>query len=169
MKPKVSTLTQERLKHLLHYDPETGVFRWRETMGPKAISGSIAGCQNNTGRRTIGVDRGLYLEHRLAWLYMTGEWPEGDLDHENRNPADNRWVNLRPATQQENCFNQGLRKDNKSGVKGVWWDIRQCQWIAVVKHSGEKRHLGYFDDIDAAKQFIELFRNMFHGEFACNS
>jgi hypothetical protein len=101
------TLTAERLRELLHYDPDTGDFTWR-TARKRIPAGAIAGTVERGFRRiTIGGGRHgpRYSAHRLAWLYMTGAWPNGYLDHINRDPDDNRFANLRLATNSQNQAN----------------------------------------------------------------
>jgi hypothetical protein len=81
---------------------------------------------------------------------------------------DNRWENLREATFSQNMHNKRAHKTNTSGVKGVSWYEPTRKWCAHITHERTLRYLGYFEDLEAAKQFIEVFRNMFHGEFACH-
>ena len=77
-------LTQERLKEVLHYDPETGIFMWLVAPNGRIRVGMEAGSSHD-GYIGIKVDRILYKAHRLAWFYMTGEWPANDVDHWDRN------------------------------------------------------------------------------------
>src|ERR1035437_5724966 len=99
------TLTQEKLKELLHYDPETGLFTWKNTRHNAVKIGAIAGYWRKDGYVGIYVLGHHYLAHRIAWLYMTCEWPEFEIDHENRKYSDNRWKNLREATHLQNMHN----------------------------------------------------------------
>jgi hypothetical protein len=164
-------ITQARLKEVLHYDPETGVFT-RLAGAKKAnrrfMVGSRAGSLRPDGYRELAIDGTKYRESRLAWLYMTGEHPSCLIDHENHVTDDNRWENLRAATYTQNMQNKGLHKNNTSGVKGVTWYAPTEKWAAHITVGRKMKYLGYFEDIAAAKQFIEMFRNMFHGEFACH-
>lgn len=159
-------LTQERLRALLHYDPETGVFtRVKSVRGFRA--GIEAGALHQaSGYVYIGVDRHSYRAHRLAWLYMTGEWPADDLDHINRNRADNRWINLREATRSQNNANARRRCDNTSGVKGVSLDRRHNTWRAYIVVDGRQRHLGRFKTVDAAKEAYARAALATFGEYA---
>ena len=95
-------LTQERLKELLIYAPETGRFYWRKQHGP-VNAGSEAGNTRSTGYRLIGIDKHLHYEHRLAWLYVYGVHPTGDIDHDNGNPADSRIATLRELPRSKNA------------------------------------------------------------------
>ncbi len=101
-----------------------------------------------TRRVTIGCRR--YMEHRLAWFYMMGEWPKHEVDHVNGDPFDNRWINLRAATHQENQSNRGKNRNNKSGYKGVSWHRGAQKWVAQIRAHNEVTYLGLFTDPVAA-------------------
>lgn len=114
-----TTLTQDLLKELLHYDPDTGVFTCRKTRGNKS-AGSVVGSIKTDGYLGFQLIEKDYRAHRLAWLYMTGEWPEVLIDHKNGNPLDNRFENLREASHSENCQNiKVATKRSKTGFLGV--------------------------------------------------
>lgn len=115
---KAQKLTQSRLKELLHYEPDTGWFTWR-VYSSIYNPGDRAGGLHGRGYRSIGVDYKKYLEHSLAWLYMTGVWPPHEVDHINRAREDNRWTNLRAATRSQNGHNKGMHKANGVGFPGV--------------------------------------------------
>lgn len=137
-------LTAERLRELLHYDADTGVFtRLVSRKGFRA--GGVAGSDNN-GYRIIVIDYKMYRSHRLAWLYMTGEWPRNDVDHINGTRNDNRFANLREATRSENM--QNVRKahsDNKSsGLLGVTFDKSQGKFMARIMLNGKYRYIGRY-------------------------
>ena len=124
-------ITQKELKELLHYDPGTGVFVWKNIItANQKKNGDVAGGYDDKGYIKIRINYKHYLAHRLAWLYVYGEWPSKHLDHINRNPSDNRISNLREATHLENNKNASKRKDNTSGYKGVNWHARNKKWIA---------------------------------------
>jgi hypothetical protein len=145
MQPKIP-LTQARLKELLHYDPETGVFT--RLIGCGGVrAGTVAGYVGNCGYACIKVDWIEYRAHRLAFLYITGSWPPEEVDHINGLKTDNRWMNLRPATSQENKHNNGRpQRDNKSGYLGVRWHKHAKKFQAQIKLDRRNYHLGYFDD-----------------------
>ena len=112
-------ITQKELKDLLHYDPETGVFTWLKSGKGRKANGETRGLTN--GYFTIRINWRQYKAHRLAWLYVYGVWPKGQIDHINHNTTDNRIANLREVTNQENHRNMSLSKNNTSGVTGVYW------------------------------------------------
>ena len=159
-------LTQEQLKELLSYDPETGIFTWLKAVSKSVRVGSIAGSFDKKGYIRIGLLRRRYSAHRLAFLYMTGSFPPNDTDHINGVRNDNRWINLRQATNSENQRNQGKPITNTSGYKGVSWNKRAKKWLAKIKHMNHDIHLGYFDSPEAAHQaYIEAAEKL-HGDFA---
>jgi hypothetical protein len=131
-------LTQEYLKTLLSYDPATGMFAWRARRGSikaGASAGSI--CQ---GYINISIDGKLQKAHRLAWLYVNGEFPNGDIDHINGNRADNRIVNLRQVTRAQNMQNM----DSKNGTCGTSYAKNISRWRAGIRKNGKRYHLGCF-------------------------
>lgn len=164
-KTTATTLTAERARELLIYDPETGAFRWR-TSRRKASAGAIAGSTDVDGYWQIKIDRRNYRGHRVAWLIMTGAWPPDQVDHENLIPGDNRWANLRLATRSQNQANRGRPRNNTSGAKGVRWNRRAGKWQARIHVRCRERHLGVFDDIKAAAAAYRKAAAEAHGEFA---
>ena len=136
-------LTQERLKELLSYDPETGVFVRVKSSGPAKI-GAVAGTFHPAGYLHIQINGAKFLSHRLAWLYMIGAFPPDQIDHINRNKKDNRFVNLRAATHSENMHNQPKPKNNTSGFKGVAYHKQHKKWHASIRINNVLKHLGDF-------------------------
>ncbi|MCK4758405.1 MAG: HNH endonuclease [Candidatus Aminicenantes bacterium] len=133
-------ITQEKLKKLLHYDPETGIFtRLISTQGKK--KNSIAGAKTNLGYIKIIINKKPYLAHRLAWLYMTGEWPVEDTDHIDHVRDNNRWNNLREVSRSENLKNQSMRKSNSSGITGVSWNKLRDKWKVQINLDGVRKTL----------------------------
>lgn len=146
----LTDLTAERARELWDYDPETGVFTWRVSVGKRVRAGSQAGT-NNHGYSRTKIHGRRYQSHRLAWLITYGQWPEGEIDHINGIRSDNRISNLRVVTHQEQCKNMGVPQDNTSGVMGVYWEKKRKKWCAHIKIRGNKRWLGRFTDLaDAA-------------------
>ncbi len=143
-------VTQALLKEKLHYDEPTGVFTWLKPGHPKAKVGSRAGHKSKSGYRAIGVCGRCYPEARLAWLYVTGQWPTAQVDHINRVRDDNRFINLRDATQSQNNANVGLRKDNTSGYVGVGWSPTLQKWRAYITIHKKLITLGHFNTPEEA-------------------
>ena len=142
------------LKSILDYDPATGIFTWRVKTSKKVVAGKQAGGINVAGYVVIGIDGKTYYAHRLAWFYMTGDWPS-QVDHEDNVKTNNRWSNLRIASHQQNVLNAKLSKNSTSGRKGVSWHKGAGRWSAYIILDGKKRHLGLFDSPDEAhKSYI---------------
>ncbi len=156
-------LTQERLKELLHYDQETGVFTWISRVAKHTKIGDVAGYRGQY--IFIRIEGELHRAHRLAWLYVYGEWPNQDIDHKNRDKHDNSIANLRLATDSENLFNASLRSDNTSGHRGVSWSERDKVWRTYISQGGGKHvSLGQFrtrDEAVAARKAAEESRGIF--------
>ena len=142
-------LTTDRLREVLSYDPETGLFHWKISTS-QLKAGAIAGCPTSKGYIRIKIDRHTYAAHRLAWLYVYGVWPAKQLDHRYGVRDDNRIGELREATNAENAQNRKLRRDNKSGHQGVTWSPRERRWKASIKSLGENRNLGSFATLEEA-------------------
>ena len=139
-------LTQARLKELLHYDPESGLFTWRVTINSRAQTGKTAGSTNLDGYVQIKITGILYFAHRLAYLYVYGYFPEHGIDHRDRKPWHNWIVNLREVSQQCNVRNSGNRSTNVSGVKGVSWQNQTKQWYAQIAVNGKGFNLGRYNN-----------------------
>jgi len=151
-------LTQEKLKSILSYDPVLGNFKWLVDRGSRAQKGTCAGCD---GQRyaTVGIDGVNYKTHKLAWLYMTGAFPENEIDHINGDGFDNRWVNLRAATRKENMENTSLFSSNTSGHRGVTWYKRNMKWGATAFHNGKRYFAGLFETQDDAAKAAKNLRD----------
>lgn len=136
-------LTQDRLKELLCYDPETGVFtRKIATIKP---AGTVSGSLTSNGYIEMRCGGLRTTAHRLAFLYMTGEIPD-NVDHIDHDRTNNKWTNLRSATRSVNLRNCKKRTDNKSGVTGVSWSKACGKWTARIKTENKYEHLGVFAD-----------------------
>ena len=141
------TLTVDRLREVLEYDPTAGVFRWRIQAG-RVPPGGIAGTSLSRRYWIIRVDGCSCLAHRLAWFYVHGRWPADQIDHINGDGFDNRISNLREATAAENQQNQSLHRNNTSGYPGV--HRSNGRWKAQIKVGGRKIHLGQYDTAEEA-------------------
>lgn len=158
-------ITQKHLKSVLKYNPETGVFIWLVSCGT-VKKGKLAGYIGPNGYQYIGIDRSIYLTHRLAWLYMVGKFPKEHLDHLNRVSTDNRWENLRECNYAQNGSNTTKYKNNTSGFKGVCWNKNAQKWRSQIKYEGKTHYIGSFSNkIDAAKAYNKKTLEIF-GEFA---
>jgi hypothetical protein len=154
----VLPITAERLRELVHYDPETGLFR----RGEKVVGWRT----NKEGHLRIQIDGRGYLLHRLAFLYMNGVWPEGEVDHINGDPSDNRWANLRPATRAQNMKNRRLSSSNSTGIKGVSRMPDCDRWRADICVDRVNIYLGIFKTPEAAQAAYAEAARKYHGQFA---
>lgn len=151
-------LTQEGLKKWLEYNPETGSFHWIQ--GQRA--GQFAGNQDRY--HVICLHGTKYPASKLAWLYMTGEYPVEILDHINCISLDNRWANLRKATHSQNSANRAAAFHNALGVKGV--RMMKKRYSASICVRGNKIYLGLFKTIEEASKAYQEATQRYNGEFA---
>lgn len=156
-------LTAERLREVLDYDFETGIFRWRGCNPRGRPAGRVAGCVNNQGYIVIGVDYVMYQASRLAWLYVTGEWPKEMVDHKDLDPLHNWFSNLREASNSQNQMNKRRTRENQSGYKGVWFHAGR--YTAAITTDGKPKHLGRFKTPEAAHAAYAAASLSEHGEF----
>lgn len=159
--------TQARVKELLDYNPETGVFTWKvnRTRGVKA--GDAAGTINRShGYIIVCIDNRRYRGHRLAWFVVHGSWPAFDLDHVDTDRTNNCIKNLRPTDDTMNTGNSSRYKNNTSGYKGVSWHKSKKAWFANIRVNGRLVCLGKFSDPQAAHNAYMTAARAHFGEFA---
>jgi hypothetical protein len=158
-------LTLPDIKATLDYDPDSGVFTWKTSKGFR-VKGNKAGTTCRRGYISIGIGGKIYKAHRLAWFFVHGVWPSGQIDHIDRDKSNNRIANLRDVEQSVNQENRGgPRTDNKLGTLGVstWHDGRPG-FRAQIKVRGKVRYIGTFDTSEEAHAaYIEAKKNMHAG------
>lgn len=155
--------TQQRLKELLTYNPNTGDFIRNKVCSPRQQKGDVAGTIKK-GYVSIKIDYKDYKAHRLAWLYMTGEWPEYEIDHIDEVKSNNRWSNLREATRSQNAAAR-TSSSNSAGLRGVE-QISSGKWRASLFVNRTRIYIGTFlTKEDAHKAYIEEKEKRF-GEFS---
>lgn len=164
-------LNQDEARRILNYDPETGIFHHRVRSDRSRswnmrFGNEVAAALQGNGYRYLVMGPKHWLAHRVAWLWMTGEWPDGQIDHINGDRTDNRWANLRIATQKQNSANQGLRSTNKSGIKGVCWVASKKFWRATITLEGKDKFLGYYKTLAEAASARSAAEAEHHGVFA---
>lgn len=173
---KYARLSVERLRVLFDYDPKTGVLRWRVREDASKCwntryGGSIVNAPAKGGYIVASVStegrRANYLAHRIAWALMTGEWPDPEIevDHKNGRRKDNRWRNLRLATQHQNRMNNTLAR-SKSGFKGVYVVPQTTKFLAMLRAQKRNVHLGYHHDARDAARAYDAAAIKHFGEFA---
>lgn len=153
--------SQARIKELLRYDPNTGLFTWAQSRGPN-IAGTQAGWVHKTGYIYIGIDGKAYKAHRVAWVFVHGDAPQGLLDHVDRNPQNNRIANLREVSEHQSNQNKRLYKNNRAGVKGIGWQANARKWRVRIQANGHVHHLGTYETFDAAVKAREAGEQRLH-------
>lgn len=175
----MAELTQKELKELLHYDKETGIFTWLERSveafghckNPEGQcnawnsrnSGKIAGVKRKDRKLfyirifiTLNGNGKGYQAHRLAFLYLDGEFPPYSVDHVDGDGTNNTRINLRKVSDQENKKNRSIQLNNTSGFNGVNWSERNKRWRVRIKIHGKEISGGHFvnkkDAIQKRKQ-----------------
>lgn len=168
------SLSQKRLKKLIHYDPSTGEFRWlaRKDMNSwnAKHAGKIAGCRwdsPNVGvsYRVIVINNKINYAHRLAFLYMEGKVP-ATVDHRDRDGLNNRWSNLRAAVNGQNQMNKRKQNNNTTGLKGAYFDKRRSVFFSQIHVRGRIKYLGAFDCVEKAHAAYIVAAKRVYGEFA---
>lgn len=143
-------ITQELLKELFDYDPETGILRWKKSTSTKVKPGDVAGSLTDRGYLRVWVLGKSYRVHRLVWMWTYGRWPAEQIDHINGVRHDNRLKNLRECTNAENHQNLRVYCNNTSGTPGVHRHKPTRKFQAYIRSCGRKKHLGYFDTPEEA-------------------
>lgn len=149
------------------YNPDTGVFTWKQTLCGTAVEGKRAGHRARLGYRAIQVNGQKIYEHDAAWILMHGSIPDGfEIDHKDLIKSHNWIDNLRLVTKAQNQHNRGMNKNNTSGVKGVSLCKQTGMWKARVTFNGKQYSAGRHKTLDDAEKAVKLKRNELHGEFA---
>jgi hypothetical protein len=145
-------LEHSLLVEALDYNPQTGDFIWKKKIAKKTVVGKRAGSitPGPNGYLPIRVFGKIFYQHRLAWFYVHGKWPDGEIDHINHDKTDNRLINLRDVSRQENCLNAPLRPNNTSGHCGVLFDKAKGKWLARIDFNRSSRYLGCYDTKEEA-------------------
>jgi len=159
--------SQEQLKQLMRYDPEVGKFFWLNTRNSRVMAGDEAGWISRSGVY-IRISGSNFPAHCLAYLYVTGSLPSKgcNIDHENGNNLDNRWINLRKATYSQNSCNRAPQSNSKTGVKNVCFHQGLSKWRVQVSSKAHGRYQGLFKDFELACLVAEEARALYHKNFA---
>lgn len=158
----------DQVRELFDYDETTGILRWRISIGPCRI-GSVAGTPHSNGRYLYVRYKGKeYANHRLAFAWMEGRWPDPEVDHWDTDGFNNRWKNLREATKAQNAQNRKVRVNNKVGLKGVIvverFGIEKFE--ARIRIDGKQKHLGRFETAQEAHAAYVTAAEAYHKQFA---
>lgn len=162
-----NNLTQKILKKNLRYDPDAGLFFWNKAK-PRIHVGKQAGHKTSLGYIRITINGRRYMAHVLAWFYMTGEYLVRGIDHEDTVGTNNKWCNLRRASQSQNNRNTKVRCDNATGIKGARLKKGKGArpFYATINIDGKQRHLGYFDTVEEAHAAYAAKAKELFGRFA---
>lgn len=156
----------ETLKATVTYDPDTGFFAWRHDIGRRFKAGARCGHRHSNGYIIIRLRRRGYTAARLAWMYVNGTWPAGEVDHINGDKSDNRISNLRVATRLQNEANKLVGKRTTTGHRGVGRSACRKKWLARIRIKSKLVHLGTFDTLEAASNAYKDACERVHGEYA---
>jgi hypothetical protein len=164
-KDKYSAVTSDYVRKIFTYDTSDGYLRWKISK-QRIIKGNIAGYVNKSdGYRYIGIDHCEFLASRIVWLWMTGEWPRCQIDHIDGIRDNNKWSNLREATNSQNNMNRrSLAKNNTTGVKGV--DIRRGKYRVRITVDSREIVVGRFVSLERAKAARRFAEMEYFGEYA---
>lgn len=156
---------REELLRLFDYDPSTGKLSWRSNPKFKGLACGRCGTIGKQGYLKVGINRVYFVVHRIIWKMITGNEPAEFIDHIDGDRLNNRFENLREATNGQNRWNSRLPKNNSSGFKGVCWDESHQSWAAYINAGEGHKRLGRFKDInDAISARVAAAENL-HGQF----
>ena len=158
---KQNLLSLKKLKSLVHYNPDTGVFTYVTSRAKWIKPGDVAGFFNKNGYQYLSLAGVKFLGHRVAWFYTHGVWPDECIDHINGNPSDNRLCNLRLATRSQNSQSKKISVRLGSGFRGVNKCPRTGKWRARVQFQ-----IGLFPTKEAAARAVDVVMKQHFGEYA---
>jgi hypothetical protein len=160
------SVTSDRVRGILKYDPATGVFLWQKHFHLAKVGTTAGFSDNRSGIVYIGIDGRQYQAARIAWLYMTGDWPSGLINFKDGNNKNLIWENLRDASQSEKSAASRIHSNNKSGYRGVSFDKQSQKWRAQIRVKGKNSTLGFFETAEeASSAYMQAARSSF-GEYA---
>lgn len=158
--------TAKLIFEFLDYNPETGNFTWKAKRRGRRKPGMSAGCIHPHGYVRISINYRLYNAHRIAWLFITGKWPQKFIDHIDGNPANNKASNLREANTLQNGANRKMSTANTSGIKGVSFVKNTQKWGAWIKVNGKSKNLGNFQTKEEAAEAYKKAAQNYWNDFA---
>ena len=157
--------TTDRLRELFHVRDDGVLVRNISDPEGRTKAGDIAGSLNSEGYLCTRIDGGKYLNHRIVWAMIHGEWPSERIDHINGVRTDNSPGNLRLINAAENTHNRGRNSNNKTGFRGVSFSKIRASFVAQITVKGKYHYLGYFTTAEEASQAYEAKAKELHGEF----
>ncbi len=169
MKPREAKLDHQTLTRILDYNAETGVFTWKVPTSNRVRAGEVAGSPDRHGHLLICVNGIRYGAGRLAWFAVHKVWPTDEIDHINLIKDDNRIANLREATHQQNVRNVKMRRNNRTGLKGVVAPKGTRKFVAQITIDGKVNYLGLYDTPEKAHEVYVSASRRWHGAFGRTS
>lgn len=168
MRPRIYPIpTAERVREVFDYNPETGLLFWKVSLGDKCVVGQPTSQRpSKIGYLRVRLDGVLYYAHQLIWLHYYGVWPTPQVDHKNTVRHENWVANLRLSTHSQNMMNRRVNSNNKTGIKGVCWDLKAKKFIAQIQKDGERFRIGYFDKKEDAGTAYAAESDRLFGKFA---
>jgi len=166
MARRMECLSYDLVRELFNYCPETGILTWAVRPARRVHVGDIAGTLTVPGYWEVRIKNIPYRVHSVIWLWMTGTWPDDVIDHIDTDGANNRWLNLRPATHAENTANRRRNVNNSSGFKGVSWHAATGKWQAYIRVNYKRIHLGIFDTPETAHDAYRAAATKYFGAYA---
>jgi hypothetical protein len=157
---------KEELVSRLDYDPSSGVISWKNIKENLRRGKEVKAYLTEKGYYRISYKKRTFAVHRIAWRIHYGDWPHDCIDHINMIGIDNRIANLRVCSCAENLRNRGVTSQNKSGVKGVYWEKQTKRWVAQIKKDYIVVYREFFTSLAEAETQVKLHRRIFHGEYA---
>lgn len=163
-------LSKEELYENFYYDPEAGHLWWKNNKYGRDTTKPIQRMSKSKTSASYSIywKRKNLKVHRVIWFYMTGKWPDAEIDHINGDPTDNRWCNLREATKAQNMQNKKPQKNSVVGIPGVQWERNRKHWVARITVDKKHRYLGSFHNIEEAIVARREAEKKYFGSFAYN-
>jgi hypothetical protein len=156
------------LQQILHSDLNTGIWGWKQAFrhSPQLVN-QQAGTLTRQGTRRLQINGRSYYAHQLAFLYVLGKWPKGEIDHINHKPDDNRWSNLKESNSHEKSCNRRKPKSNTSGYRNVSWQKRKQKFESKIQVNKKPVHLGVFKSLELAVWVADEAAIRYHGLRGC--
>lgn len=167
--PKIIEIPVSVLKEVFTADFDAGILLWKKKVSRRVCIGDEAGTKRPSGHLYVQLNKKHLGVHRIMWAMYYGEWPSKLIDHKNRNPADNKIINLRLATKSQNGFNRAVNRKSTTGVKGVFLNKKTGAYKVQIRVNKKTHYLGLYKDIDAAKNAYITASKEYHGEYSIHN
>lgn len=163
---KEKNLSHKHVKECFHYEPSSGKLTWKISKARCVKIGQEAGWMRSDGYRQVEVDGTKFLVHRLIYFFIEGKFPPKEIDHIDGNKSNNRWNNIRACSRSENMSNAGPRRNNKLGIRGVYYDPKRRRYITRIRKGCTKKYIGSFKTKEEAARAYQEEQSKIFGEYA---